>query len=397
MAYEADLTPRLHVHAEPRSQPAGVPEPRHQRAVAPRVASRQRAGQAGAAGQAEHLADRRCSASSSTGCAATPDGDGTLLDHSLILWGSGMSDSNAHSPLDVPYLMAGKGGGRFKGNRHLAAAKGDAAGQRDADRGAEVRRRDRSLRRQHRGLRAVSRRLSAAGTAAGVRAGQSASRPRDNPAVPGRGGQAGGSRGGAGAAGARATEVNRPEPDGTTALHWAVRADDAEAGRPCCCAPAPSVKAANRYGVQPLTLAATNGDAGIIERLLKAGADPNTATAEGETVLMTAARTGKRRGGEGADCPRRRRQRARALVRRDGADVGGRRKPRRRGPRAGRGGRRRQRAVGRAGGAGAGVPAQRRAELAVSARRLDAADVSPRATARSMRRARWRSWARIWT
>ena len=55
---------------------------------------------------------------------ATPDGDGTLLDHSLILWGSGMSDSNAHSPLDVPYLMAGGGGGRFKGDRHLAAAKG---------------------------------------------------------------------------------------------------------------------------------------------------------------------------------------------------------------------------------------------------------------------------------
>jgi hypothetical protein len=55
---------------------------------------------------------------------STPDGDGTLLDHSLILWGSGMSDSNAHSPLDVPYLMAGGGGGQFKGDRHLAAAKG---------------------------------------------------------------------------------------------------------------------------------------------------------------------------------------------------------------------------------------------------------------------------------
>jgi hypothetical protein len=55
---------------------------------------------------------------------STTDGDGTLLDHSLVLWGSGMSDSNAHSPLDVPYLMVGKGGGLFKGNRHLAAPKG---------------------------------------------------------------------------------------------------------------------------------------------------------------------------------------------------------------------------------------------------------------------------------
>ncbi|HKE83498.1 MAG TPA: DUF1552 domain-containing protein [Vicinamibacterales bacterium] len=54
----------------------------------------------------------------------TPDGDGTLLDHSAILWGSGMSDSNTHSPLDVPYLMVGSAAGAFKGNRHIAAPKG---------------------------------------------------------------------------------------------------------------------------------------------------------------------------------------------------------------------------------------------------------------------------------
>jgi hypothetical protein len=55
---------------------------------------------------------------------STPDGDGNLLDHSALIWGSGMSDSNAHSPLDVPYLMVGKGGGAFTGNRHLQAKKG---------------------------------------------------------------------------------------------------------------------------------------------------------------------------------------------------------------------------------------------------------------------------------
>jgi hypothetical protein len=54
---------------------------------------------------------------------ATPDGDGTLLDHSVTLWGSGMSDSDRHSPLDVPYLMVGTGAGLFSGNRHLAAPK----------------------------------------------------------------------------------------------------------------------------------------------------------------------------------------------------------------------------------------------------------------------------------
>jgi hypothetical protein len=55
---------------------------------------------------------------------STPDGDGSLLDHSLILWGSGMSDSNTHSALDVPLLLAGKASGRIKGDRHLVAPKG---------------------------------------------------------------------------------------------------------------------------------------------------------------------------------------------------------------------------------------------------------------------------------
>jgi hypothetical protein len=54
----------------------------------------------------------------------TPDGDGSLLDHAMILWGSGMSDSNSHSAIDVPLLLAGKAGGRLKGDRHLAAPRG---------------------------------------------------------------------------------------------------------------------------------------------------------------------------------------------------------------------------------------------------------------------------------
>lgn len=55
---------------------------------------------------------------------STPDGDGNLLDHSVLLWGSGMSDSNSHSPLDVPFLMVGRGAGLFAGNRHIVAPKG---------------------------------------------------------------------------------------------------------------------------------------------------------------------------------------------------------------------------------------------------------------------------------
>jgi hypothetical protein len=52
---------------------------------------------------------------------STPDGDGSLLDHALILWGSGMSESNTHSRLDIPTLLVGGGAGLLKGNRHIQA------------------------------------------------------------------------------------------------------------------------------------------------------------------------------------------------------------------------------------------------------------------------------------
>ena len=54
------------------------------------------------------------------GCKATPDGDGSLLDHSLILYGGGMGDGNLHRHFDLPCLLAGKLGGKFKTGYHLA-------------------------------------------------------------------------------------------------------------------------------------------------------------------------------------------------------------------------------------------------------------------------------------
>ena len=50
---------------------------------------------------------------------STPDGDGNLLDHSLILYGSGMSNSNVHNHAPLPVLVAGGAAGRMKGGRHL--------------------------------------------------------------------------------------------------------------------------------------------------------------------------------------------------------------------------------------------------------------------------------------
>lgn len=50
---------------------------------------------------------------------ATPDGDGSLLDHSLILYGSGMGNGNLHRHSDLPVLLAGKLDGKFKTGYHL--------------------------------------------------------------------------------------------------------------------------------------------------------------------------------------------------------------------------------------------------------------------------------------
>ena len=50
----------------------------------------------------------------------TKDGDGTLLDHTLVLYGSNMGDSNQHLHYDVPHVLIGGASGQLKGNRHLA-------------------------------------------------------------------------------------------------------------------------------------------------------------------------------------------------------------------------------------------------------------------------------------
>lgn len=53
----------------------------------------------------------------------TQDGDGTLLDHSLIMFGSGLSDSDAHIHEDLPIVLAGNANGQLRGNRHVVYAK----------------------------------------------------------------------------------------------------------------------------------------------------------------------------------------------------------------------------------------------------------------------------------
>ena len=86
-------------------------------------------------------------------------------------------------------------------------------------------------------------------------------------------------------------DVNAPQGDGATALHWASHRDDLliadllirSGARP---------NAVDDVGTTPLHLACTNRSASMVERLLRAGASANAALLNGETVLMTCARAG---------------------------------------------------------------------------------------------------------
>ena len=90
---------------------------------------------------------------------------------------------------------------------------------------------------------------------------------------------------------ARGAEVNQPSSDGTTALHWAVYHDDRELVQRLLRAEAePDTR--NDYGSSPLMEAATVANLPMLELLLDAGADVESPNLDGQTALMAAARTG---------------------------------------------------------------------------------------------------------
>jgi ankyrin repeat protein len=90
----------------------------------------------------------------------------------------------------------------------------------------------------------------------------------------------------------RKVNVNAPQADGTTALHWAVHWNDVATAKLLLRAGADPM-ARNRFGATPLSEAALTGSAELVAALLEAGADAKgLTTADGETVLMTAARAG---------------------------------------------------------------------------------------------------------
>ena len=88
-----------------------------------------------------------------------------------------------------------------------------------------------------------------------------------------------------------AVDVNARQPDGATALHWAMHRASEETADLLIGAGA-DVDAANDLGITPLLMASARGHGALVERLLAAGADPDVALAGGETALMAAARAG---------------------------------------------------------------------------------------------------------
>jgi ankyrin repeat protein len=90
---------------------------------------------------------------------------------------------------------------------------------------------------------------------------------------------------------AQKADVNAPQVDGATALHWAMYRNDGEMADLLIRAGA-NVKAANRDGVTPLAMASLYGNPTMILKLLKAGADAKEVGTNGQTVLMLAARNG---------------------------------------------------------------------------------------------------------
>ncbi|HXC58938.1 MAG TPA: ankyrin repeat domain-containing protein, partial [Steroidobacteraceae bacterium] len=88
-----------------------------------------------------------------------------------------------------------------------------------------------------------------------------------------------------------ARDPNARQPDGSTALQWAVYEGNLREVQRLLHAGA-DVQASNNYGATALQLAAEAGDPAILHALLKAGANPNSASSEGQTALMVVARTG---------------------------------------------------------------------------------------------------------
>ena len=211
---------------------------------------------------------------------ATPDGDGSLLDHMTILYGAGISNSNGHSGDNLPLMLVGGGAGKIKGGRHLKyrqqALHGKPAddhhGQ-DGLPGGEGRRQHRqtshryacpSVMQECHAMRTVQRLIPlavlvrSASSAADLGRRRWSTRPKTATKRALR------------ALLQKKVDVNAAEADGSTALHWASYRDDLESADLLIRAGA-KVNAATDLGVTPLWPASENGSSAMVEEAAGSG------------------------------------------------------------------------------------------------------------------------------
>ena len=253
---------------------------------------------------------------------ATPEGDGSLLDHSLYLYGSGMGNPNVHDHENLPILVAGGAAAGMKGGRHIRYKEPHAAGQPPPDAARQGRRPPRYVRRQQRqdrrAVRAAVRCMRRAsqlivsvslhrlrrmaGRASSCWQAGVAPRPLADAAEQGNAALV------RTLARCSAPTSTPPQVDGMTALHWAAYRDDVETARLLVRAGA-NVNAANRYGVTPLSLACTNGNVGLVELLLERRRRPERDASRRRDGADDRGAHGKSRPRRGAARERRQRQR----------------------------------------------------------------------------------------
>src|SRR5262249_40252631 len=207
-----------------------------------------------------------------------PEGDGTLLDRSLIMYGTNMGNSNQHQHYDVPHILVGGANGQLKGNRHLAYERKtvttgnlllsvlDLYGIHKDSQGDST---DRLPKLAWRGRGVMRTSITIALILAAGWAGISAAVSQSDVADAVMKGDAAALR----VLLLQHADVNAPQVDGARALHWAVHRGDLETLNQLIRAGA-AVNVANREGVTPLLMAAMYGQAPMIEALLKAGPRP---------------------------------------------------------------------------------------------------------------------------
>ena len=118
LAYPGQPDARGQLHDGRRGQQPAVQPHRHLRCVPSAVAPPEQPGEDGAPGEDADLSQPGIREVREE-AAETPDGDGSMLDNSIVLFGSNMSNSNLHDHFPLPTAIVGGGCGKLKGNQHL--------------------------------------------------------------------------------------------------------------------------------------------------------------------------------------------------------------------------------------------------------------------------------------